>query len=39
MNTDAMLDRGDMDGQRVWLRIIRAIGELQRQPEAGEVQH
>ncbi len=27
MNADAMLDRGDLDGQAVWLRIIRAIGE------------
>ncbi len=25
MNADAMLDRGDLDGQRVRLRIIRAI--------------
>ncbi len=40
MNADAMLDRGDLDGERVWLRIIRAIEELlQRQPTAGEVQH
>ena len=40
MNADAMLDKGDLDGQRVWMRIIRAIEELlQRQPEAGEVQH
>ncbi len=40
MNADAMLDRGDLDGQRVWLRIIQAIEELlQRQPEAGELQH
>ncbi len=40
MNADAMLERGNLDGQRVWLRIIRAIEELlQRQPKAGEVQH
>ena len=26
---DEMLDRGDIDGQRVWMRISRAIGELQ----------
>ena len=31
---DAMLDRGDRDGQVVWLRIKRAIGELQA-PQAG----
>ena len=34
-----MLEKGDLDGQRVWLQIIRAIGELQRLPEAGEVRH
>ena len=39
MNADAMLDKGDIDGERVWMRIIRAVRELQRQPEAGEVQH
>ncbi len=40
MEADAMLDRGDLDGQRVWLRIIRAVKELlQRQPKAGDVQH
>ena len=40
MNADVMLDMGDLDGQRVWLRIIRAIEELlQREPKAGEVQH
>ena len=40
MRADAMLDNGDLDGQRVWLRIIRAIKELlQCQPKAGEVQH
>lgn len=26
---DEMLGRGDHDGQRVWMRIRRAIGELQ----------
>ena len=26
---DEMLDRGDIEGQRVWLRISRAISELQ----------
>jgi len=29
---DEMLERGDHDGQRVWLRIKRAIGELQSVP-------
>jgi hypothetical protein len=26
---DELLDRGDVDGQRVWVRITRAISELQ----------
>jgi hypothetical protein len=29
---DEMLDRGDRDGQMVWLRIRRAIAELQAAP-------
>jgi hypothetical protein len=29
---DLMLDRGDRDGQLVWLRIRRAITELQATP-------
>ena len=29
---DEMLARGDLDGQLVWLRIKRAIGELQAMP-------
>ncbi|MCH7888318.1 MAG: hypothetical protein IIA00_03465 [Proteobacteria bacterium] len=28
MRADAMLDKGDLDGQRVWLRIVKAVGEL-----------
>ena len=28
VQADAMLDKGDLDGQAVWLRIIRAIEEL-----------
>lgn len=31
---DLMLERGDRDGQAVWLRIKRAIVELQA-PQAG----
>ena len=31
---DVMLDRGDRDGQVVWMRIKRAIGELQA-PQSG----
>ena len=30
MKADAMLDDGDLDGQRVWKAIIKAIEELQR---------
>lgn len=29
---DLMLERGDLDGQAVWKRIRRAIGELQAAP-------
>ena len=28
MRADAMLDRGDLDGQAVWLRILAAVKEL-----------
>ncbi len=28
MNADAMLAKGDMDGRAVWLRVVRAVGEL-----------
>ena len=28
MKADAMLDKGDLDGQRVWLRILKAIETL-----------
>ncbi len=30
MNADAMLEKDGLDGQRVWMRIIRAIEELLR---------
>ena len=30
MRADAMLEKGDLDGQRVWKAIITAIEELQR---------
>jgi hypothetical protein len=29
---DVMLDRGDRDGELVWLRIRRAVAELQAAP-------
>ena len=28
MEADEMLDKGDLDGQAVWLRILKAIEEL-----------
>ena len=28
MKADAMLERADLDGQRVWLRILAAVNEL-----------
>ncbi len=28
MKADAMLERGDMDGKAVWLRVVRAVEEL-----------
>lgn len=28
MRADALLDAGDLDGQRVWLRVIEAIKVL-----------
>ena len=34
---DVLLERGDMDGRRVWHRIEAAIRELQRPAEEGEV--
>lgn len=37
---DAMLDRGDLDGQRVWLRILRAVKDLlHARPSEGEPIH
>jgi len=29
MKADAMLAKGDLDGQRVWKRVLTAIDELQ----------
>ncbi len=31
MRADAMLEKGDLDGKRAWLRIMKAVDELQRQ--------
>ena len=30
MQADKLAEAGDMEGRRVWLRVIRAIEELQR---------
>ena len=35
---DEYLAKGEMDGQRVWMRIAKAIDELQRVQE-GETKH
>ena len=40
MRADEFLDQGIIDGQRVWMRIVQAIEELQReQPRDGEAVH
>jgi hypothetical protein len=31
MKADAMLERGDLDGAKLWKAIVRAIDELQRE--------
>ena len=28
MQADAMLEKGDLDGKRAWMRIIKAVEEL-----------
>ncbi len=40
MKADDMLERGDMDGGAVWLRVISAIRDMQREaPASGEQRH
>jgi len=40
MRADARLDAGDLEGQRVWLRVIEAIKVLSAtNPWAGNTQH
>ncbi len=35
---DAMLEKGAIDGQRVWKRVLAAVKEIQREePRVGEV--
>jgi hypothetical protein len=29
MRADEMLEKGDLDGQAVWLRVLRTVKELQ----------
>ena len=40
MHADAMLERGDLDGRAVWLRILSAVNELlASQPGDGAAVH
>ncbi len=40
MQADKRAAAGDMEGRRVWLRVIKAIEELQRiRPGRGESTH
>ncbi len=33
-HADAMLEKGDLEGQVVWKRIVRAVEEIQREEPA-----
>ena len=36
-HADAMLEKGSLDGQRVWKRVLAAVKEIQREePKEGE---
>ena len=40
MRADAMLDKGDLDGQRVWLCIVKAVETLlETRPGDGAAVH
>ncbi len=40
MRADEFLDQGNLDGQRLWIRIMHTIEELQRKPPRdGEAVH
>ena len=40
MRADEFLDQGNLDGQRLWMRIMEAIEELQRErPREGQALH
>ncbi len=37
MRADVMLEKGCLDGQRVWKRVLAAVKKIQREePEEGE---
>ena len=37
MRADAMLEKGSLDGPRVWKRVLAAVKEIQREePREGE---
>ena len=36
MRADELMDAGDMDGEAVWLRIVKAIEELQSEERPGD---
>ncbi len=37
MRADALLDKGDMEGRTVWIRVIAAIKELEATEPEGAV--
>ena len=40
MRADEFLNQGNLDGKRLWMRIMQAIEELQRKrPRDGEAVH
>jgi|AP95_1055475.scaffolds.fasta_scaffold11117_3 hypothetical protein len=40
LQADALLDAGDMEGERVWLRVIKAIKALSStNPPPGSMRH
>ncbi len=40
MRADAMLQKGNLEGQAVWKRIVKAVEEIQRTEQSdGEAAH
>jgi hypothetical protein len=35
MRADQLLDKGEVEGCRVWQRIVRTIRDLERKPSSG----